>query len=161
VGAPSVGPTRDGAADDQAEEAGQQTADPIAGRGHGDDRAEPYEDHRDGDHGEATRRDPDEERGDEALRAPVSHLPPLPSADLVGRAGRASAAGSAASGGAARDLRGASGHEPRVLIARETSTATTTIEINDCTIISTFGGRESTSVSVGLNAALVLKERNR
>jgi len=158
VGAPSVGPTRDGAADDQAKETGQQTADPIARRGHGDDRAEPHEDHGDGDHGEAARRDPDEERADEALRASVSHVPSRPSADL---AGRASAAGSAASGGAARDLRGASGHEPRVLIARETSTATTTIEINDCTIISTFGGRERTSVSVGLNAALVLKERNR
>jgi len=48
-----------------------------------------------------------------------------------------------------------------VLIARAASTATTTSEITDWAIISTFMRRESTRVSVGLKAVAVLNAMNR
>lgn len=40
-------------------------------------------------------------------------------------------------------------------------TATVASEINDCTIIMSFAHRERTGVSVGENAVLVVKARNK
>jgi hypothetical protein len=47
------------------------------------------------------------------------------------------------------------------LIARAASTAMTTSEIMDWLIISSLARRDSTRVSVGLKAVLVLKARKR
>src|SRR5262249_41959501 len=48
-----------------------------------------------------------------------------------------------------------------VLIARAAMIASTTSDINPCVIISSLARRESTRVSVGLKAVLVLNARNR
>ena len=45
--------------------------------------------------------------------------------------------------------------------ARAATTARTASEMSDWTIISTFIRRDMTSVSVGLNAVLLLKEKKR
>src|SRR5262245_20126190 len=49
----------------------------------------------------------------------------------------------------------------RAFTARAATTARTESEISDWTIISTFIRRDITSVSVGLNAVLLLKAKNR
>src|ERR1043166_8943185 len=49
----------------------------------------------------------------------------------------------------------------RILTARAASSASTVREISDCIIISTFAQRVSTGTSVGENAVLVLKARNK
>ncbi len=49
----------------------------------------------------------------------------------------------------------------RILTARAASSATVANEISACTIISTLAHRERTGTSVGENAVLVLKARNR
>ena len=73
---------------------------------------------------------------------------------------RAQTAGPRTRGGppaaAARDA-----PQRRVLIARAAMTTTVTIAISAWIIISTFARRDSTSVSVGLKAALALKATNR
>ncbi len=47
------------------------------------------------------------------------------------------------------------------LTARAASSAMIDSEISDCSIISTLAQRDSTDVSVGENAVLVLNARNR
>jgi len=48
-----------------------------------------------------------------------------------------------------------------MLTARETTRATVTIEIADCTVIAILAHRESGIVSVGLNAAALVNARYR
>src|SRR5712671_5775340 len=49
----------------------------------------------------------------------------------------------------------------RIPIARDASSATITNEIADCSIVSTLAHRDSTGVSDGENAVLMLKAMNR
>ena len=49
----------------------------------------------------------------------------------------------------------------RMFTALAAKTATVASEINDCTIIMSFAHRERTGVSVGENAVLVVKARNK
>src|SRR5271170_5194505 len=49
----------------------------------------------------------------------------------------------------------------RIFTARAASRATVVKEMNDCTIIMSLAHRERTGTSVGENAVLVLKARNR
>ena len=46
--------------------------------------------------------------------------------------------------------------QPGARVSHLLTRAVTSSEVSDCVIISTFARRESTSVSVGLNAVLVL-----
>ncbi len=49
----------------------------------------------------------------------------------------------------------------RMLTARDTTSATVTIEIIDCTVMATFAHRDRGIMSVGLNAEAFVKARYR